>query len=46
MPTTTSSPLSYFRFLRMVVVRAFSGTWRFYAWMTVLTAIALDGLNA
>jgi Ni/Fe-hydrogenase subunit HybB-like protein len=46
MPTTTSSPLSYFRFLRMVVVRAFSGTWRFYAWMTVLTAIALVGLNA
>ncbi|KAB2893397.1 MAG: polysulfide reductase, partial [Kofleriaceae bacterium] len=44
MPNTTS--LSYFRFLRMVVVRAFSGTWRFYAWMTVLTAIALVGLNA
>ncbi len=41
-----ASSLSYLRFLGMVVVRAFSGTWRFYAWMTVLTAIALVGLNA
>lgn len=39
------SPLSYLRFLRTVVIRAFSGTWRFYAWMTVLTAITLVGLN-
>ncbi len=38
--------LSYFRFLRAALVRAFSGSWRFYAWMTVLTAIALVGLNA
>jgi molybdopterin-containing oxidoreductase family membrane subunit len=44
--TAEVSPLSYLRFLRTVVVRAFSGTWRFYAWMTVLTAIALVGLNS
>ncbi len=45
--TTSSSPsISYLRFLGRVVVLAFSGTWRFYAWMTVLTAIALVGLNA
>jgi Ni/Fe-hydrogenase subunit HybB-like protein len=38
--------LSYLRFLITVIVRAFSGSWRFYAWMSVLTAIALVGLNA
>lgn len=38
--------LPYLRFLITVVRRAFSGSWRFYAWMTVLTAIALVGLHA
>jgi molybdopterin-containing oxidoreductase family membrane subunit len=38
-------PLTYLRFLIRVVSLAFTGTWRFYAWMTVLTAIALVGLN-
>lgn len=38
--------LTYLRFLRAALVRAFTGSWRFYAWMTVLTAIALVGLNA
>ena len=42
-PTST---LTYLRFLGRVIVLAFSGTWRFYAWMAVLTAIALVGLNA
>jgi len=38
--------LTYLRFLVRVLALAFSGTWRFYAWMAVLTAIALVGLNA
>jgi Ni/Fe-hydrogenase subunit HybB-like protein len=38
--------LSYLRFLGRALVLAFSGTWRFYAWMSLLTAIALVGLNA
>lgn len=37
--------LSYLRFLATALGRSFSGSWRFYAWMTVLTAIALVGLN-
>jgi len=45
-PSRAAAPLTYLRFLGTVLVRAFSGTWRFYAWMTVLTAIALVGLNA
>jgi molybdopterin-containing oxidoreductase family membrane subunit len=38
--------LSYLRFLRRALVLAFVGTWRFYTWMIVLTAIALVGLHA
>ncbi|MBK6530792.1 MAG: polysulfide reductase NrfD [Deltaproteobacteria bacterium] len=37
--------LSYPRFLLKVLDRATDGTWRFYAWMFVLTAIALVGAN-
>jgi len=45
-PPPPQPVLTYLRFLRRAIVLAFSGTWRFYAWMTVLTAIALVGLNA
>jgi len=38
--------LTYLRFLRRGLRLAFTGTWRFYAWMIVLTAIALVGLHA
>ena len=38
--------LTYFRFLRRAIVLAFVGSWRFYAWMIVLTAIALVGFHA
>lgn len=42
---TTVPPLRYLRFLWTVIRGAFSGTWRYYVWMSVLTAIALVGLN-
>jgi Ni/Fe-hydrogenase subunit HybB-like protein len=45
-PPPASVALNYLRFLRRSLGIAFSGTWRFYAWMTVLSAIALVGLNA
>ncbi|MFN7131412.1 MAG: sulfate reduction electron transfer complex DsrMKJOP subunit DsrP [Myxococcales bacterium] len=38
--------IAYPRFLWRMLLRSFDGTWRFYVWMTVLTAIALVGLNA
>jgi molybdopterin-containing oxidoreductase family membrane subunit len=38
--------LTYLRFLRRGLGLAFTGSWRFYAWMIVLTAIALVGLHA
>jgi molybdopterin-containing oxidoreductase family membrane subunit len=38
--------VTYPRFLARMIVQAFDGGWRFYLWMTVLTAIALVGLNA
>jgi Ni/Fe-hydrogenase subunit HybB-like protein len=41
-----SHVVTYPRFLARSLWRAFDGTWRFYAWMTVLTAIALVGANA
>jgi Ni/Fe-hydrogenase subunit HybB-like protein len=42
-----SSPaLTYLRFLLRAIRLAFTGSWRFYAWMIVLTAIALVGLHA
>src|SRR5690606_29894874 len=34
------------RFLWQLFKLGFEGTWRFYAWMTVLTAVALVGANA
>ncbi len=45
-PAAPTSPLTYLRFLGRALRLAFTGSWRFYAWMTVLTAIALVGLNA
>jgi molybdopterin-containing oxidoreductase family membrane subunit len=40
-----SHHITYLRFLARGLRLAFTGSWRFYAWMTVLTAIALVGLN-
>ncbi len=45
-PAAHAPALSYLRFLRRALTLAFSGSWRFYAWMIVLTAIALVGLHA
>jgi Ni/Fe-hydrogenase subunit HybB-like protein len=36
----------YPRFLTRVVWEAFDGNWKFYVWMTFLTAVALVGANA
>lgn len=36
----------YLRFLRRCVGFSFQGGWRYHAWMTLLTVIALIGLNA
>jgi Ni/Fe-hydrogenase subunit HybB-like protein len=38
--------VTYPRFLLEVLSRSLDGGWRFYAWMSVLTAIALVGANA
>lgn len=38
--------VTYLRFLWRSLRLAFDGTWRFYAWMSVLTAIALVGYHA
>ncbi len=38
--------VTYPRFLARMISQAFDGSWRFYVWMTVLTAIALVGANA
>lgn len=38
--------VTYPRFLLKMLQLSFEGTWRFYAWMTFLTAVALVGLNA
>lgn len=48
LPESPAQPpaLTYLRFLRRALGLAFSGSWRFYAWMIVLTAIALVGLHA
>ena len=37
---------NYFVFLRRCARIAFVGDWRYYAWMGLLTAICLFGLNA
>lgn len=36
----------YPRFLFRMFVQAFDGSWRFYVWMTALTAVMLVGANA
>jgi Ni/Fe-hydrogenase subunit HybB-like protein len=38
--------ITYPRFLWKMLGQSFDGTWPFYVWMIVLTAIALVGLNA
>lgn len=38
--------VAYPRFLARVLLHSLDGSWRFYAWMMVLTAIALVGANA
>ncbi|MGZ3419804.1 MAG: sulfate reduction electron transfer complex DsrMKJOP subunit DsrP [Polyangiales bacterium] len=38
--------VTYPRFLARMISQAFDGSWRFYLWMTVLTAVALVGANA
>jgi Ni/Fe-hydrogenase subunit HybB-like protein len=43
---TKGDLLGYPRFLWRMFVAAFDGSWRFYVWMTVLTAVALVGANA
>jgi len=45
-PTSTSHLVSYPRFLWRVVALATDGSPLFYAWMTLLTAIFLVGVNA
>lgn len=42
----TLPAVSYFRFLRQALHVATDGSWVFYAWMVVLTAVALVGANA
>jgi len=44
--TKNSHVITYPRFIGRMVLGAFDGTWRFYVWMTALTAIALVGANA
>ena len=43
---STSALVSYPRFLRQALHVATEGSWVFYLWMTILTAIALVGANA
>ncbi|MEZ4361340.1 MAG: NrfD/PsrC family molybdoenzyme membrane anchor subunit [Kofleriaceae bacterium] len=46
-PRSMAEPaLTYLRFLRRAIALAFQGSWRFFAWMIVLSAIALVGMNA
>lgn len=45
-PSTAGHWRNYFRFLARVVWESFDGSWAFYVWMTVLTAVALVGANA
>ena len=37
---------AYPRFLARLLWEAFDGTWRFYVWMILLTAVFLVGANA
>lgn len=45
-PPTEAAPLTYLRFNLRVIALAFSGSWRFLAWMTLLSAIVLVGWHA
>jgi molybdopterin-containing oxidoreductase family membrane subunit len=45
-PPPLADPLTYARFHLRVLALAFSGSWRFFAWMALLSAVALVGLNA
>lgn len=38
--------ITYPRFLWRMFVHSFDGSWRFYAWMIVLSGVALVGVNA
>ena len=44
--TPQGHAVNYPRFLLRMAILSFEGTWRFYVWMTVLSAIALVGANA
>jgi molybdopterin-containing oxidoreductase family membrane subunit len=46
MTTHASHVVTYPRFLWTALKLSTDGTWRFYVWMTVLTAVALVGANA
>lgn len=45
-PAALSHAVAYPRFLLRLLLQSFEGTWRFYTWMTALTAIGLVGANA
>ena len=42
----TGGVREYLEFLRRCFWISFQGDWRYYAWMTLLTVVALVGLNA
>ena len=44
-PPSPANATTYLRFLARLVQGAFDGTWRFYVWMFVLTAVALVGAH-
>ncbi len=44
--TTVHHSVAYPRFLARALWHSLDGSWRFYAWMTVLSAVALVGVNA
>jgi Ni/Fe-hydrogenase subunit HybB-like protein len=46
MPEPETHAITYPRFLWRALVASTDGGWRFYAWMAVLSAVALVGLNA
>lgn len=44
--TAVHHSVAYPRFLARALWHSLDGSWRFYAWMTVLSAVALVGVNA
>lgn len=44
--TGVQHSVAYPRFLARALWHSLDGSWRFYAWMTVLSAVALVGVNA